>query len=93
MSERQPRIVVYGTNSCGYCSAARMLLKKKGLDYEDILVSGDAEKRAEMERRSGRRTVPQIFIDDEPVGGFDDLYSLDQEGRLDELVGRASDNG
>ncbi len=83
-----PVIVIYGTEFCSYCTAARMLLKKKGLSYEDILVSQDDEKRREMERRSGGRTVPQIFINDEPIGGFDDLYSLDQSGRLDELLGR-----
>ena len=67
-----------------------MLLKKKGLDYEDILVSNDEDKRREMERLSGGHTVPQIFINDEPIGGFDELYSLDQEGRLDEMLGLPS---
>lgn len=92
MSRQNPRIVVYGTETCPYCTAARMLLKKKGLDYEDILVSRDDEKRAEMERRSGGHTVPQIFINDEPVGGFDELYALDREGRLDEMLEAASTN-
>lgn len=92
MSGQNPRIVVYGTETCPYCTAARMLLKKKGLDYEDILVSRDHEKRAEMERLSGGHTVPQIFINDEPVGGFDDLYALDKEGRLDEMLEAAGTN-
>ena len=83
-----PVIVIYGTEFCSYCTAARMLLKKKGLNYKDILISQDDDKRREMERRSGGRTVPQIFINDELIGGFDDLYSLDQDGRLDELLGR-----
>ena len=87
-----PRIVIYGTEFCSYCTAARMLLKKKGLDYEDVLVSGDDEKRREMEAKSGGRTVPQIFINDEPIGGFDELYSLEQDGRLDEILGRSSSN-
>lgn len=63
-----------------------MLLKKKGLEYVDILVSGDTEMRAEMERLSGRRSVPQIFIGDQAVGGFDELYSLDKSGELDEIL-------
>lgn len=83
-----PKVVIYGTDTCPYCTAARMLLKKKGVDFDDVLVSGNNELRQEMERRSGGRTVPQIFINDEPIGGFDDMYQLDQEGRLDTLLGR-----
>jgi len=63
-----------------------MLLKKKGLDYDDVLVSKDADIREEMERLSGRRTVPQIFIDDISIGGFDELYSLEKSGELDSLL-------
>jgi glutaredoxin 3 len=63
-----------------------MLLKKKGLDYDEILVSRDGDIRAEMERLSGRRTVPQIFIDDKSIGGFDELYALDKSGELDSLL-------
>jgi glutaredoxin 3 len=65
-----------------------MLLKKKGVTWSDILVSRDPEVRREMERRSGRRSVPQIFIDDRPLGGFDELYALEQSGDLDRLLGR-----
>jgi len=83
-----PKIEIWGTEFCGYCSAARMLLKKKGLEYEDVSVSRDAELRREMEQRSGRRSVPQIFIDGQPIGGFDELYALDQSGELDRLAGR-----
>lgn len=82
------KVVVYGTQTCPYCTAARMLLTKKGVDFEDILVSGNDELRQEMQRLSGGRTVPQIFINDEPIGGFDDMYSLDQEGQLDAMLGR-----
>lgn len=85
-----PQVVVYGTQTCPYCTAARMLLKKKGVNFEDVLVSGNNELRQEMQRRSGGSTVPQIFIDDEPIGGFDDMYQLDQEGRLDTLLGRTT---
>lgn len=84
----QPKIVMYGTPYCPYCSAARMLLKKKNATYEEISVSDDAPRRAEMEKLSGRRTVPQIFIDEEPIGGFDELYELDQQGELDRILGR-----
>lgn len=79
-------IKIYGTQSCSFCTAARMLLKKKGVDYDDVLVSREGEVREEMERLSGRRTVPQIFIDDIPIGGFDELYSLEKSGELDSLL-------
>jgi len=78
---------MYGTPYCPYCMAARVLLKKKGIAFEEISVSGDTEMREQMEKLSGRRSVPQIFVADQPVGGFDELYTLDQEGRLDKLLG------
>jgi glutaredoxin 3 len=86
-----PEVRMYATEFCGYCSAARMLFKKKGVNYEEILVSRDAGKREEMERLSGRRTVPQIFIDGQPIGGFDELYALDTSGELDKLLGGPAD--
>jgi glutaredoxin 3 len=67
-----------------------MLLKKKGVAWSDILVSRDPDVRREMERRSGRWSVPQIFIDDRPLGGFDELYALEQSGDLDRLLGRSA---
>jgi len=82
-------VVMYGTAMCPYCAAARMLLTKKKVTFEDISVSGDAALRATMEQLSGQRTVPQIFIDDKPVGGFDDIYELDQKGELDRMLGLA----
>jgi glutaredoxin 3 len=85
-----PKIEVYGTEFCSYCTAARMLLKKKGVAWSDILVSRDPDVRREMERRSGRWSVPQIFIDDRPLGGFDELYALEQSGDLDRLLGRSA---
>ncbi|MEX1265801.1 MAG: glutaredoxin 3 [Woeseia sp.] len=84
----QVRIVMYGTPYCSYCMAARMLLKKKGVAFDEISVSGDTAMREQMEKLSGKRSVPQIFVGDQPVGGFDELYTLDQDGRLDELLGR-----
>ncbi len=85
----ETNVVMYGTESCGYCAAARMLLKNKGVNFDDILVSNDDEARIELERRSGQRTVPQVFINDEPIGGFDELYALEQDGHLDALLEQA----
>jgi glutaredoxin 3 len=83
----KPRIVIYGSESCGYCTAARMLLKKKGAAYEDVLVSRDPAVRDQMLQRSGRRSVPQIIIDNRAIGGFEDLYALDKSGELDRMLG------
>lgn len=66
--------------------AARMLFKKKGIDVDEISVSGDPERFQEMQERSGRRSVPQIFIDGNAIGGFDELYGLEQSGDLDKLL-------
>lgn len=63
-----------------------MLLKSKNVDFTEIKVDGDLPKRQEMARLSGGHTVPQIFIDDSPIGGCDDLYSLERQGKLDELL-------
>ncbi len=84
----QPKIVIYGNESCAYCAAARMLFTKKGHRFDDINVSGDDERRAEMERLAGSRSVPQIFIDGHLVGGFDELYALDKDGDLERLLGQ-----
>lgn len=81
------KIKLYGNASCGYCAAARMLLKKNGLDYEDIPVSDDEQAYAEMRERSGSTSVPQIFINDQAIGGFNELYELAESGELDELIG------
>ena len=80
------RVEMYSSRWCPYCSAAHRLLGAKGIEYEVYGVDGDVERRAEMERRSGRYTVPQIFIDDRPVGGFDDIAALEAAGRLDALL-------
>ncbi len=81
------RVEMYSSRWCPYCSAAHRLLDAKGIEYEVYGVDGDHERRAEMEQRSGRYTVPQIFIDDRPVGGFDDIAALEMAGRLDALLG------
>lgn len=80
-------VVLYGNATCPYCMAARMLLKKKGVDFEDIGVHTEPGKRDEMIERSGRTSVPQIFINGRHIGGFDELDSLDKDGELDELLG------
>jgi len=64
-----------------------MLLKKKGLSYDDVLVSSDPNNRREMIARSGNESVPQIFIGEQTIGGFDELYALEQNGELDEMLG------
>ena len=83
-----PAIVMYTTSWCPYCERARRLLKSKGAAFTEIDVESAPEKRAEMQTRSGRRTVPQIFIGDHHVGGSDDLHALEQAGKLDGLLGR-----
>ena len=81
-----PDVVIYSTRFCPYCVRARMLLDTKGISYTDIRVDNDPELRSEMVRRSGRTSVPQIFIGDFHVGGCDDMYALEREGRLDSLL-------
>ena len=80
------RIIMYSTDWCGYCARARRLLDSKGAPYEEIDVDVVAGARAEMQAKSGRSTLPQIFINDQHIGGFDDLYALDADGRLDPLL-------
>ena len=82
-------VVVYTTTSCPYCVQAKRLLDRKGVTYRVIDVTDDAEKRAEMMQASGRRTVPQVFIAAQPIGGFEELYELEQSGRLDGLLSDA----
>ena len=82
----EPRIVLYLTDWCPYCARARSLLERKGAKFEAIDIEERPEARAEMMARSGRRTVPQIFIGDTHVGGCDDLYALDAAGGLDPLL-------
>ena len=80
-------IEVYTTPYCAYCVAAKDLLRRKGVEYVEINVAGDRERRTEMvERAGGRVTVPQIFIGDTHVGGCDELYALDEAGGLDRLL-------
>ncbi len=79
-------VVMYSTSYCPYCVAARNLLRAKGLNWTEVSLDAEPDKRAEMMSRSGRHTVPQVFIGDTHVGGFDDLDALEQEGALDRLL-------
>ena len=81
-----PAITMYATGWCPYCARARALLERKGVSWTEIDVEAEPERRAEMIERSGRRTVPQIFIDDRPIGGSDDLHELELRGELDALL-------
>jgi glutaredoxin 3 len=85
------RILLYTTEYCGYCRAAKTLLQNKGLDFEEIDVAFDAELRAEMiQKAGGVRTVPQIFIHGRHVGGYDELAALEGQGKLDAWLDRES---
>jgi glutaredoxin 3 len=82
-----PAIQIYTTRYCPYCHAAKMLLKRKGVAYDEIDVGATSERREEMVKRAnGRMTVPQIFIGSVHVGGFDDMQALDRTGKLDPLL-------
>jgi glutaredoxin 3 len=75
------QVVIYTAAHCPYCDRAKQLLQKKGMAYTEIAVDTNDAEREIMIARSGRRTVPQIFIDDKPIGGCDDLYALYSDGR------------
>jgi glutaredoxin 3 len=83
------RIVIYTTNYCPYCFGAKSLLRSKRVEFEEIDVTDDPDRRAEMERLSARRTVPQIFIDGKSIGGLDEVRRLDASGELDRLLGQS----
>lgn len=84
-------IVIYTTSTCPYCHRAKRLLDKKGSPYQEIDVGTEPQLRAEMTQRAGgKHTVPQIFINDQHVGGCDDLHELDADGALDTLLGKGS---
>lgn len=82
-------VTLYTTRYCPYCIRARGLLDSKGVAYQDIAVDNDPQLREEMEIRSGRYTVPQIWIGEQHIGGCDELYMLERQGRLDEILERA----
>ncbi len=84
------KIEIYTTALCPYCASAKALLERKGACYEETDVTFDPEKRKDVIERSGQRTVPQIWIGGKHVGGCDDLYALDAEGKLDPMLKAAS---
>lgn len=82
-----PKVVMYTAAFCGYCAGAKNLLGKKGIEFTEIRIDKEAGKREEMEQRAQRDSVPQIFIGERHVGGFDDLVDLDMDDELDPLLG------
>ena len=81
-----PKVTIYATQICPYCSMAKQLLAKKGVAFDEIDVGGKPALRAEMEAKSGHHTVPQIWIGERHIGGSDDLHALDRSGQLDRLL-------
>lgn len=79
-------VVIYTTRLCPYCISAKQLLDRKQVEYREIPVDGNPALRAEMSERAGRTSVPQIWIGDTHVGGCDDLYALERQGKLDPLL-------
>lgn len=87
MSDPTPaRVVVYTTSYCPYCTRAKLLLRSRGVAFDEVDVTGDDERRAWLVQQTGRKTVPQIFIDGRPIGGSDDLAALDRRGELQKLL-------
>lgn len=80
------KVVVYSAANCPYCDRAKQLLTAKKVAYTEIRVDLNPELREEMVTKSGRRTVPQIFINDQPIGGFDDMAALEKQGKLNDLL-------
>jgi len=80
-------IVIYSKEQCPYCVAAKQLFTAKGVAFKEIHVDQDPDQLSIMMERSGRRSVPQIFINDLPMGGYDDIAALEKTGKLNELLG------
>ena len=79
------RVTVYTTEPCGYCRTAKTLLERRGIPFEEINLAKDADGRAELVARTGMMTFPQVILDDEPIGGFQELVAADRSGRLAEF--------
>ena len=85
------QVEIYSWQTCPYCIRAKLLLWWKGVSFKDYKIDGNGAARVKMaERANGRRSVPQIFINDQHIGGCDDLYALDRDGRLDPLLGQSA---
>ncbi|BFM18406.1 glutaredoxin 3 [Maricurvus nonylphenolicus] len=80
------QVVIYTTRICPYCIRAKQLLQSKGVEFNEISVDAQPELRLEMMQKSGRRTVPQIWVGETHVGGFDDLWAMDRAGKLEPLL-------
>ena len=91
METANPKVVMYATNWCGYCARARQLFAAKGVAFTEIDVDAVDGARAEMRSRSGRTSVPQIFVGERHLGGYDDTKALDDKGELDRLLAAAAD--
>lgn len=81
-----PEIIIYTANLCPYCTMAKRLFERKGVSYKEINVDAEPGLRQQMMEKTQRRTVPQIYIGERHIGGFDDLYALDQRQELDPLL-------
>lgn len=81
-----PEITIYTGRACGYCVMAKRLLDSKSATYTEINIDSQSGLREEIMQKTGRRTVPQIFIGERHIGGFDDMYALDKQGLLDPLL-------
>lgn len=86
MLKHMQKVIIYTTNSCPYCVRAKMLLQKKQVKFEEINVNSDKIREEMIVRSGGRKTVPQIFIGSKHIGGCDDLYELENQKKLDELL-------
>jgi glutaredoxin 3 len=84
-----PRVTVYTTEPCGYCRTAKALLQKRGIAYEEINLAKDPSGRAELVRMTGMMTFPQVVIEGQPIGGYQELVQADRAGRLSELAAAA----
>jgi glutaredoxin 3 len=83
----QPNIEIYTWQTCPFCIRAKALLKNKGVEFTEYAIDGDNAARSKMaERADGRRSLPQIFIDDQHIGGCDDIHALDAQGKLNSLL-------
>ena len=83
----KPTVRIYSSNWCPLCVQAKRLLDRKGVSYQELIVDGDPSLRTKMMQESGRTSVPQIWINEDHIGGCDELYSLDRSAQLDSLLG------
>ncbi len=86
MNEGMPKVQVYTKQYCPFCVRAKALLQRKGVAFEEIDVENDDARRAWLVEASGQRTVPQVFVDGRPLGGFSDVDALDKQGKLDPIL-------